>query len=363
MKETWKAIIDQKFDNPKKDYNGKYNLEKITDATAKMYTDTRQTAGIYMGRLLPKTIDKDQSEFRIISGSKAMNFNSKKQFKVNYQFISLFQCLKYLIKNDRSLIGFATPTHRDIERRYVKFLESTTYNRPANIYDPIKKWNFYKIDIKNCFDNIDTDEILYFIKDKFNQLLDNDQKLFTLFSFWSLGFDLDKKHIKKKFNYLTQLHLIEQKGFYNGIQDFINMIEENNKSYKSLRKCILIPTAISERNINSTKLVNSLSLCFNNVLIKIHDQLFIRVNGILHGSICSRIICDLYFGKIETSLFNTPSFGIARRNSKETLDEEENNRSQMTLNVVITCFPNYSQTTTDFINSVYSQTSLIRNLT
>jgi hypothetical protein len=332
LKETWKNIIEENFySKNKKDYNGKYSLEKVTDATVKKLTDDRETAGVYMGRLMPKTIEKNQTQFRIISGSKAMNFNSKKQFRVNYQFISLFQCLNYLIRVEPSLTGFATPTHRDIERRYVKFLESTTYNRPANIYDPIKKWNMFKIDIKNCYDNIDTDEILYFIKDKFNNLLENDQKLFTIFNYWTLSLDLDRKHIKKRFCHLTQLHLIQQKGFYNGIQDFINMNEKNMRFSKSQNNRILTPISISHRNINSTKLVNSLSLCFNNVLIKIHDQLFIRLNGILHGSICSRILCDLYLGKIEMSLFHVPSSSILSINSIKKFNQEEKTESKMIL--------------------------------
>lgn len=336
LKETWKNIIDEKFNNSiAQQYKQSYNLERITEVTAIKLANDRQTSGIYMGRLLPKSLDKEQSEFRIISGSKALNLNTKKQFKINYQFISLHECLKYLVKHEPSLTGFAVPSHLDIQRKYSNFLESTTYNRPANINDPIKKWNMMKIDIQKCFDNIDIDEIMYFIKNKFIQYLDNDQKLFTIFNYWIINFDLDKRHLKKKFSQLTQLHLIEQKGFYNGIQDFISSIEENIQNYHGLQSSIFIPIGIFERNINCTKLERSLSLCFNNVLIKIHNQLFTRLNGIIHGSICSRIICDLYLGKIEMDLFCYSSrLSSKYENSNEVFVEAKNQMNEkMKLNI------------------------------
>ena len=330
LKDTWKKIVNEKFNNSLKEpYKNMYNLEKITENHALTLSNSRETSGIHMGRLLPKSLEKENctSDFRIISGSKAFNISTKRSYRVNYQFISLYQCLKYLVQKEPILTGFACPSHLNIQRSYSTFLNSTTYNRPANIYDPIKKWNFIKIDIEKCFDNINLESILYYIKNKFVQHLDNEQNLFTILKYSVVSFDLDKKHLKKTVNYLTEIHGIEQKGFYNGIQDFIDNIENNIQYYNHLQNSIFITNCIHERNINATKLENSLTICINNVLIKIHDQLFTRMNGILHGSICSRILCDLYLGRIEMDLFCLTS------KSNESLNEDGSKKMKMRLSV------------------------------
>lgn len=66
---------------------------------------------------------------------------------------------------------------------------------------------------------------------------------------------------------------------------------------------ILVPLSVHDRNQNSTKLLASLKLCVQKVVIKVHNDLYERMNGVLQGSICARNLCDLYLGRIESRLF------------------------------------------------------------
>ena len=66
---------------------------------------------------------------------------------------------------------------------------------------------------------------------------------------------------------------------------------------------VIVPLSIHDRNVTLRKLKDSLTKCLDHVLIKIHNDIYERMNGILQGSICSRNLCDLYLGKLENELF------------------------------------------------------------
>jgi hypothetical protein len=105
--------------------------------------------GIHLGRLLPKNIN---NECRIISGNRIINPCTNKMFNVNYGYITLNSCLKWLIKNDPDLIGLACVGHSDLQKKYLKFLNLNTLNRCFSFENKtiasFKKWNFLKCDIQ-----------------------------------------------------------------------------------------------------------------------------------------------------------------------------------------------------------------------
>jgi hypothetical protein len=103
------------------------------------------------------------------------------------------------------------------------------------------------------------------------------------------------KHLKIKYDYLAVRHTVHTKIFRYGSDDMREAIDKENLH----RQGIFIPLAIHDQNWGLKKVKESLRLCLKHVLIQIHDELFERTNGILQGSICSRNLCDLYFGRIE----------------------------------------------------------------
>ena len=173
LKSDWKTIFKLQLNDPiTKNYKTLYNLEKIRENDAIGYCDRFESNGIHLGRLLPKNID---NECRIISGCRVLNPSSKKVFNVNYRYIALNNCLKWLIKNDPTLIGFACVGHKDIQRKYVAFLNLNSMNRyfsfENNFIEPFKKWNFMKCDIQKCFDSIDINELRLYVNDLFDKRL------------------------------------------------------------------------------------------------------------------------------------------------------------------------------------------------
>jgi hypothetical protein len=204
-----------------------------------------------------------------------------------------------MVRHNPKLAGFACNGHAEIQRRYSEFLNSCLANRSqSNVCDPMKKWNFTKIDIKKCFDSIDVNLIKSYISKKFVNLLGTDY-LFTILRYQKIRFDLDGKNMTRKQEYLTKKHQFHKKGFKYGIADFIDDLEfENRKTSRRFiaENMIIVPERIHEKGVDHVNLANLMELCLNNVLIKIHDQLFVRSNGILHGGICSRLLCDIYLG-------------------------------------------------------------------
>jgi hypothetical protein len=78
--------------------------------------------------------------------------------------------------------------------------------------------------------------------------------------------------------------------------DYIVVLERFN--LKNKNECVVfVPLAIHDRNITAKKLNDSLKRCLEHIVIKIHNELYERMDGILQGSICSRNLCDLYLGK------------------------------------------------------------------
>jgi hypothetical protein len=236
----------------------------------------------------------------VVSGAKALNPSTKAFFSVNYQFITLYHCMKYIVRQNPNLVGFACNGHAEIQKKYSEFLNSSLLNRASNMSNPLKKWNFTKIDIKKCFDSIDVNLIKSYVTEKFEESLAADY-VFTILRYQKIRFELDGKNLMRKQEYLTIKHKYHEKGFKYGTADFIDVLEFEFESRKSSRRAVsehmlIVPERIHDKNVCHNKLENLLELCLNNVLIKIHNQLFIRSNGILHGSICSRLLCDIYLG-------------------------------------------------------------------
>ena len=168
LKSDWRNIVKTHLSDPKK-YKKEYNLEKIRDADVFGYCSRYESLGLYLGRLLPKNVG---SECRIISGCRIYNPCYKRFTRSNFKFITLNNCLKWLIQNDPSLIGFACVNHRDIQNKYSKFLSLNTMNRS---YEPnlecTKKWKFMKFDIQKCFDSINIDQMIDYLAKLFNAVL------------------------------------------------------------------------------------------------------------------------------------------------------------------------------------------------
>jgi hypothetical protein len=293
LKTDWKQIVNEQLSE--KNYRKVYNLEKIKESDVIGYCSRYESNGMYMGRLLPKNVN---NECRIISGCRAYNPCNKKTFNINYRFITLNICLKWLINQDPSLIGMACNGYKEIHRKYSKFLSFNLFNR-TNLNEDnnsvlIKKWSFLKFDLNKCFDSINIKDLINYVSMLFYRELGIDY-VFTLIKFCKIQFDLDQKQLKAKYDYMALKHNHHDKGFLNGIMDYINILE--SYKFKKSDCTIFVPLSIHDRNINAKKLTDSLKKCLEHVVIKIHDELYERMNGILQGSICSRNLCDLYLGK------------------------------------------------------------------
>ena len=92
-----------------------------------------------------------------------------------------------------------------------------------------------------------------------------------------------------------------------------NRIQFNNTHFDT----IYIPISIHERNVTAKQLRYSLKKCLEHIVIKIHDEIFERMTGILQGSICSRNLCDLYLGRIERKLFCYDNSSAGNLNTNE----------------------------------------------
>ena len=175
-----------------------------------------------------------------------------------------------------------------------------------NSTNNLKQWNFLKADIQKCYDSIDIDELIGYMDELFEKYL-GEGKAFTVIKFALVEWDIDQKNLKLKYDHLAVRHANYEKCFKYGSATFRRVIE--NKSFGKFNKDktqinhIFVPIVIHDMNINLKKLKESLRMCMKHVLIKIHDEIFERTNGILQGSICSRNLCDFYFGKKEKKLF------------------------------------------------------------
>ncbi|CAF0825356.1 unnamed protein product [Brachionus calyciflorus] len=314
LKVDWKKIVKSQLSDPvSKNYRKMYNLEKIKQSELIGYCNRFENFGAHMGRLYPKNVN---NECRIISGCRAYNPCTNRSLNINNKFMVLNNFLKWIISRNPELIGFGTRGHIDMHNKYSKFLKLNYLNRGTSDQlneeqDIFKKWNFLKFDINKCFDSIKTKELEIYI----NQLIL--KELGTDFCFTSLRyamfqFDLDFKQLKQKYDSLLVKHNIREKAFQHGLADYINLIENDTQNkftcfkLKNLNDkggCIYVPLWVQDRNFNYKKLNDILKKCLNHVVIKIHDDLYERVNGILQGSVCSRNLCDLYLGQIERKLF------------------------------------------------------------
>ncbi len=292
LKSDWKLIVREQLSE--RNYRTVYNLEKIKETDLMGYCSRFESSGAHMGRLLPKNVN---NECRVISGCRCYNPCTKKTFNVNFRFITLNNCLKWLINKDPSLAGFACNGHKEIYRKYSKFLSLNLLNRSAALNDDdllLKKWSFSKFDLNKCFDSIDSKELISYVSSLFYNELGTDF-VFTLMKFCKLQFDLDQKQLKLKYDYVTLKHAFHEKGFLNGIMDYIVVLERFN--LRNRNDCLIfVPMGIHDRNITAKKLSDSLRKSLEHIIIKIHDELYERMNGILQGSICSRNLCDLYLG-------------------------------------------------------------------
>ena len=207
LKDDWKKIFKSQLSD--KNYNKMYNLEKITESDAKSYCSRYESSGIHLGRLLPKNFN---NECRVISGCKVVNPCTNKTFSINFKFITLNECLNWLIKRDPSLVGFASQGHRELYRLYSKFVNLNYLNRSYNpAVEPLKKWNFVKFDLEKCFDSIETKKLINYVGDLFNKYLGLED-VFTLLRYSFVQFDTDSKNLKVKYCYVALRHNKNEKG-------------------------------------------------------------------------------------------------------------------------------------------------------
>jgi hypothetical protein len=319
LKSDWKTIVNKHLED-ENTYKKKFNLEKIKRTDAISYCSRFESSGVHLARLLPKNAAND---CRIISGSHVLNPCTGRVFNANFRMITLNCCLNWLIRNDRSLLGFGCLSHKDIHKKYAKFLRLNSLSRSCQI--PLKKWHFMKFDLEKCYDSIDTTEMMKRIKELFGIYLGIDY-VFTVLRCAKICFDADNKQLKVEYKYVPVRHLSHEKGFYNGIADFIDLLE-NFYDNKRMEDLIYVPLVIHDQNITAKKLDDSLKKCLQHVLIKIHDKMFERMNGVLHGSVCSRNLCDLYLGQIERELFYYGN--INQQKVKQVTQEDVENRFRL----------------------------------
>jgi hypothetical protein len=166
LKSDWKNILKSQLnDQATKNYKYLYHLEKIKEINAVEYCSKQESTGISMGRLLPKNVN---NECRVISGSRAFNPYRKQMVQANFKFITLNKCLKWLISNEPSLIGFSCSGVNDIKNKYMNFLKLNSLNRCS--FD-LKQWHFMKSDIEKCYDSIDIDELIDYLDELFDKYL------------------------------------------------------------------------------------------------------------------------------------------------------------------------------------------------
>ena len=220
LKNDWKKIFKSQLSS--ENYSSMYNLEKITESDVRAYCSRYECSGIHMGRLLPKNFN---NECRVISGCKVTNPCTNKTFSINFKFITLNECLNWLIKKDPSLVGFASQSQRELYRLYSKFVNLNYLNRsfnPHSIMEPLKKWNFLKLDLEKCFDTIDTKKLINYVGDLFNKYLGLDH-VFTLLRYATIQFDTDNQNLRAKYSYIACRHSMHEKGLFL----YINILKFN----------------------------------------------------------------------------------------------------------------------------------------
>jgi hypothetical protein len=135
------------------------------------------------------------------------------------------------------------------------------------------------------------------LKKKFSDLLGHDY-VFSIIRYQKVHIDLNEKNlVSSKALYLTRRHKSHQAGFKNGIADFIDFYQYENNQTPSPPPTIIVPDKVQALAVDYKELNRLMHLCVNNVLIQIHNRLFIRLNGIPHSSVCSRMLCDIYLGR------------------------------------------------------------------
>ena len=127
--------------------------------------------------------------------------------------------------------------------------------------------------------------------------------MFTMIRFCSVCFELDEKQLKVKYDHTTLRHKFHEKGFLYGISDLINLLEanhdkenisKNSRSIENTRAVermdrIIVPLNIHDRNITLKKLKDSIKKCLEHVLIKIHNDIYERMTGLLQGDLFNYI--------------------------------------------------------------------------
>ncbi len=170
---------------------------------------------------------------------------------------------------------------------------------PPNENNSFKKWSFLKIDIQKCFDTIDIKDLISYIRELFTKKIGR-EKVFTMLRYCSIQFDIDKEQLRGRYDFYTLKHHFHEKGFLFGIADLIDLLEKEaaakttnfikedpNKTLNSNR-CdrmdeIIVPLYVHDRNVTINKLDNLLKKCLEHVMIKIHGDIYERMNGILQG--------------------------------------------------------------------------------
>jgi hypothetical protein len=191
--------------------------------------------------------------------------------------------LKWLIRNDKTIIGFGSSNYVDLYQKFKEFLNMNWAPRVfdsenAGTLEPLKKWNFMKVDLKKCFDSINIDEVAVYLNSLFKQNLGYNNVI-TLMRNCLVYLDIDNKQLRNRYDHFALCHGLNEKGFSNGIADYITQLDESIKDRKKQSVSIHVPISIYSRNLNTFKLSKSLNKCLYHVLIKVNDEIYERMNG------------------------------------------------------------------------------------
>ena len=192
-------------------------------------------------------------------------------------------------------MGFACNNGlRSMHSRWARFAALNTLSRH------LKQWHFLKADLSKCFDTVDTRQLVAYVARLLSAEL-GEEAVLTVLRVARLQFEVDAKQLRVKYDYCALKHAYHEKGFLNGIQDYVALLESHSEekevNRRRKRECVVVvPLGVHERSVTARKLSDALRRCVDHVVIKIHDELYERMNGILQGSICSRNLCDLYLG-------------------------------------------------------------------
>ncbi|KAL5006466.1 hypothetical protein ScPMuIL_015272 [Solemya velum] len=254
-------------------------LRPITDEKVKQMVDSGSVLGISSLRFLPKS-----KSLRPIVNMKLESCLGQKQLApINKQLQNLLSVLCYEKEKSPESIGFAMFGMDDIYKSWKQFVTKWRVSGCKPLY-------FVKVDISNCFDTIKQDK-LYRIIDR-------------IFAESNV-----EEYVIRKYASVVQAAARPQRRFHKHVcsladykPDFSSFAKEIIKTEK-LHDIILVDQVMNQYETTQALLQQLRNHLINNVL-KIGKRHYVQREGIPQGSVLSTILCNFYYGQMESELMN-----------------------------------------------------------